>query len=341
MKFGPVPVEDALGAILAHSMPLQGGKRLRKGLVLTGDDIAALQTAGHDEITVARLDASDTGEDEAARRIAAAMVPDAYEASLRIGRASTGRVNLHAVGPGVLTFDASAIAAANQIDPMITIATLPPFARVWERGLVATIKVISYGISRASLRQAEEALRDAMRVRPVIMQTATLIETVIPPIGRATAGASDNTPNDKGEAAIRERLERLGMTLSEVITVPHATAEIAQAIAGAEGDVILILTASATSDPRDTAPQAVRMAGGQVTRFGMPVDPGNLLFTGGLGAVPIIGLPGCARSPALNGADWVLERVVCGVAVTDADIAAMGIGGLLKEIPQRGRPRES
>ena len=105
-------------------------------------------------------------------------------------------------------------------------------------------------------------------------------------------------------------------------------------------DVILILTASATSDPDDTAPNAVRCAGGEVLHFGMPVDPGNLLFLGRLGARPVIGLPGCARSPALNGADWVLERVACGVPVTGADITAMGVGGLLKESPARPHPRE-
>jgi molybdenum cofactor cytidylyltransferase len=102
----------------------------------------------------------------------------------------------------------------------------------------------------------------------------------------------------------------------------------------------MILTASATSDPEDVGPAAVRAAGGIVERFGMPVDPGNLLFLGRVGTRPVIGLPGCARSPAPNGADWVLERVVCGVEVTDADIAAMGVGGLLKETAARGRPRE-
>ena len=71
----------------------------------------------------------------------------------------------------------------------------------------------------------------------------------------------------------------------------------------------------------------------------MPVDPGNLLFIGDLAGVPVIGLPGCAKSPALNGADWVMERVICGVPVTSADIAAMGVGGLLKESPARGMPR--
>ena len=76
-----------------------------------------------------------------------------------------------------------------------------------------------------------------------------------------------------------------------------------------------------------------------LTRFGIPVDPGNLLFYGRIGARPLIGLPGCARSPALNGADWVLERICCGIEPSDSDIAAMGVGGLLKESPSRPHPR--
>ena len=59
-----------------------------------------------------------------------------------------------------------------------------------------------------------------------------------------------------------------------------------------------------------------------------------------VGGRPVIGLPGCARSPALNGADWVLERIACGRIPTAEDIAAMGVGGLLKESPMRGQPRE-
>lgn len=70
----------------------------------------------------------------------------------------------------------------------------------------------------------------------------------------------------------------------------------------------------------------------------MPVDPGNLLFFGAIGDKPVIGLPGCARSPALNGADWVLERLVCGLTLDQGDISSMGVGGLLKEIPTRPRP---
>ncbi|MEL7089201.1 MAG: molybdopterin-binding protein, partial [Planctomycetota bacterium] len=146
--------------------------------------------------------------------------------------------------------------------------------------------------------------------------------------------------NAKGEAAIAARLHALGMELADVQTVPHRVAPLAEAITQVEGDMVLILTGSATSDARDTAPEAIRAASGEVTRFGMPVDPGNLLVLGRLPERPVIGLPGCARSPALNGADWVLERLACGLAVSDDDIAAMGVGGLLKEIPIRPQPRE-
>jgi len=123
------------------------------------------------------------------------------------------------------------------------------------------------------------------------------------------------------------------------VIVQHRVAPLAEAISECNADMILILTGSATSDAMDVAPEALRAAGGEVTRFGMPVDPGNLLFIGRLQGAEVIGLPGCARSMALNGADWVLSRLACGLAVTSADIAGMGVGGLLKEIPSRPMPR--
>ncbi|WP_172299819.1 molybdopterin-binding protein [Pseudoruegeria sp. HB172150] len=327
MKFGPVPVGEAAGAVLAHSLAL-GGRKLRKGRVLEADDITAIRDEGLDEVIVARLDTDDLGEDPAATRITAAMIPDPEAAHLRVTRASTGRVNVYATTFGVLDIDVDKIEAANRIDPLVTIATLPPFARCGDRTMVATVKIIAYGVAEKSVDMAEVLVADAMRLCPVQLATATLIQTDI--------GAGPG----KGEDAIAGRLDALGMDLTGTETVPHRTAPLAEAVARAKGDLVLILTASATSDPHDVAPEAVRQAGGTVTRFGMPVDPGNLLFIGEQGGRPVIGLPGCARSPALNGADWVLERVACGLEVTDADIAAMGVGGLLKESPARPHPRE-
>ena len=162
----------------------------------------------------------------------------------------------------------------------------------------------------------------------------------VPPRGPRSAPGQDAKLSAKGQKAVEARLRALGMRLAGVLTVAHDSAAIADALGRVDGAMALILTGSATSDLDDTAPQAVRQAGGTVARFGMPVDPGNLLFHGRIGARPVIGLPGCARSPALNGADWVLERLACGLEVTDDDIAAMGVGGLLKEIPLRPQLRE-
>lgn len=334
MKFGPVPVSDATGAILAHSVDL-AGKRLRKGVTLEASHIAALTAAGHDTVIVARLDADDVHENDAAAALAAALVPDPAAAGLRLTAPFTGRVNLIAEAPGVAIMDVAALTALNTVDPMITLATVPPFHQMRQGGMVATVKIIAYGVARRHLDRACTLGAGAIRLAQPHLRTATLIITEI-------AGGLDSTEEQepgKGQAAIKARLTALDMGLEQVVKVPHHKDDLARAIAAARSDLVLILTGSATSDTDDVGPAALRLAGGHVERVGMPVDPGNLLFLGHLGPRPVIGLPGCARSPALNGADWVLSRIACGLTVTAQDIAAMGIGGLLKEIPSRPMPR--
>ena len=95
-------------------------------------------------------------------------------------------------------------------------------------------------------------------------------------------------------------------------------------------DVLMILGASAICDRHDVIPTAIEEAGGTVIYFGMPVDPGNLLLLGEVGRIKVIGLPGCSRSPAMNGLDLVLDRLMAGFEVSASDIQAMGVGGLLR-----------
>jgi molybdenum cofactor cytidylyltransferase len=330
MRFGPVPLHEAEGTVLAHSVQLTKG-RLRKGRVLSRDDIALLAANGLTRVTVARLDPCDIEENEAARRLAAALVPDPEAAGLEVQEAFTGRVNIRATRPGVVSIDVAAVEALNAVDPMITLATVPRWQRAWPGMMVGTVKIIAYGVEEDALTQAEAAARNTLSVRPVELHSAGLIVTEVP--------GDPVSPEDKGIRAVAGRLDALGMTLETVRIVAHDTDAITGALTDLPGALKLILTASATSDIHDVAPSAVVAAGGRITRFGMPVDPGNLLFLGQMGSAPVIGLPGCARSPALNGADWVLERVACGVPVSAADISAMGVGGLLKEIPTRPQPR--
>ncbi|MEM9778849.1 MAG: NTP transferase domain-containing protein, partial [Pseudomonadota bacterium] len=203
---------------------------------------------------------------------------------------------------------------------------------VSEGMMVGTVKIIPYAVSEHAVEAALVPARKAgLRIAPPHIRGADVILT-------RTEGFADKLLT-KGETVVRGRLSALGVAVETCKVVPHRTGDVAQAIANSHAGMVLLLGASATSDAADVCPAGLTEAGGTLTRFGMPVDPGNLLFLGDFGGRPVVGLPGCARSPAMNGADWVLERLVCGLPVGDDDIAGMGVGGLLKEIPVRPHPR--
>lgn len=333
MKFGAVPVAQAEGCILAHSIGLPD-RRLKKGRLLRPTDLAALAAAGIADVTVARIGAADIPEDEAAARIAAALCSDAAGHGLTVSAPFTGRANVFAAQDGVLTVEAAQIHDLNAVDPSLTLATLPPMTRVTARQMVATVKVIPYAAPASAVARSEALLTgDALAVHGFAARDALLILTRTPGMKPALL--------TKGADAVRARLSALGISNVTERIVDHSVTDLCAAMTEQAGGsaLTLILTGSATSDREDVGPAAVAAAGGTISRFGMPVDPGNLLFLGDLAGRPVIGLPGCARSPKLNGADWVLERLAAGLNVTDGDIAAMGVGGLLKEIPSRPEPR--
>lgn len=313
---------------MAHSVPLPTG-RMRKGKRLDAADIAALAGLGLTEVTVARLEAGDQHEDEAALDVAKALVRGA--AGLDLKPVGTGRVNIHALEAGVVGIVAAKINAVNAVDPMITVATVPEWQRQVAGGMVATVKIISYGVAGEDVRRAVVAGDGALCLHRPVLRNAALIQTSV--------DAEDD--GAKGYRETAKRLQRLSVQLAPQKMVAHRVADLAAALTDAakDAELLLILTGSATSDPADVGPSAVRAAGGEMSYFGMPVDPGNLLFIGHLNGRPVIGLPGCAKSPALNGADWVMERLICGITLTGRDIAGMGVGGLLKEIAIRPQPR--
>jgi molybdenum cofactor cytidylyltransferase len=124
--------------------------------------------------------------------------------------------------------------------------------------------------------------------------------------------------------------------------VPHEAPSLAEALRRADligPDIVVVFGASAISDRRDVIPAAIEMAGGRIEHLGMPVDPGNLLLIAQMQGKPVLGAPGCARSPKENGFDWVLQRLLAGLTVGRAEIVALGVGGLLMEIKTRPQPR--
>jgi molybdenum cofactor cytidylyltransferase len=332
MKFGAVPVAEAEGGILAHSLKL-GSVALKKGRVLSAADLDLIAGEGLAEVTIARLEAGDIGEDEAAARVAAAAVGSGVTAEPPF----TGRVNLHAVARGVFVVDRERVDRLNLVDEAVTLGTLPRFTVVEPRQMVATIKIIPFAASEAAVRECARAaivggpLLHVAAFRP---RAAGLIQTQLPGLKASIL--------DKTREVTLGRLTALGCTLMLEARCDHETAALAAAIGdmlGHDVELVLIHGASAILDRRDVIPAAIAAAGGRVDHFGMPVDPGNLLLLGHVGERVVLGLPGCARSPKVNGFDWVLERLVADLPVGASEIMRMGVGGLLAEIPTRPLPR--
>jgi molybdenum cofactor cytidylyltransferase len=334
MQFGSFPLDHCEGAILAHSQAVADG-RLRKGKVLTHDDLLALDHAGITEVVVARLEPGDVHEDAAAARLAEACAG----AELTLGTAATGRVNLFAARDGLAVYAAERLHAVNGIDEAITVAAVDPHARVSAGQIVATLKIIPFAVPETTLHQAcQTAHRSAgrlLRVAPFRAKQVGLVQTRL-------SGTTDKVLT-KTERAIEDRVRALNSRLVARQTVPHTGAAVAEALAAQarQGcELILVVGASATTDRRDVIPTAIAAAGGAVQHYGMPVDPGNLLVVGTLNRVPVLALPGSARSPKTGGNDWVLWRLCADLPVDSATIMRMGAGGLLKDIPARPLPRE-
>ncbi|OBQ68503.1 4-diphosphocytidyl-2C-methyl-D-erythritol kinase [Mesorhizobium loti] len=331
MKFGPIAIEEAEGAVLAHATTA-GEKRFRKAHRLSAEDVSILKRAGVSQVVAAVLGSDDLGEDAAAQRIAESM----RFSGIEVRPAATGRVNLHAKASGIFTVDAGMIDAINAVDPAITIATLAQHAPVEKGQMVATVKIIPFAVASALVDTvmkicAGGAIFAVNAYQPV---RVGVIQTVLPGIKPSVL--------DKTLRVTEARLARSGGRLTAERRTPHEIAPVAEAAASLarDNDLVVIFGASAMSDFADVVPAAIERAGGTVVRAGMPVDPGNLLVLGTLGGKRVIGAPGCARSPKENGFDWVLDRLVAGLDVTAKDIAGMGVGGLLMEIPTRPQPRE-
>ncbi len=332
MKFGPVPVAGAAGSVLAHGTRVGDGV-LKKGTRLTAQHCARLVACGIDSVIVARGEPGDLSEDEAAARLAAAIAGPGVVAE----PAFTGRTNLFAGSDGIFRVEREMVDRFNRVDPAITLATLPAFAPVRAGQMVATVKIIPFAVPGAAVAAADAAVAGCpLRIAPWQISRVGVVSTLLPSLKMATV--------DKTLSVLAGRLAPAGAAILAEERVPHRADAVAAAIlrlraAGAE--LIVLFGASAVVDAADILPEGIRAAGGEVLRFGMPVDPGNLLLLADLEGVPVLGAPGCARSPKENGFDWVLGRLLAGIPVSGDDIAGLGVGGLLMEIPSRPQPRSA
>jgi molybdenum cofactor cytidylyltransferase len=331
MKFGPASPADAVGGVTVHTLR-QGSLVLKKGTTIGAAEVEALNRAGVQEVVVVRLEDGDISEDLAAGSIARAIAGDGVD----VERAFTGRSNLFAARAGVLVVDRQAVDNINRVDEAITFATLPLFKAVVSGEMIATVKIVPFGIEADLCEMAVAAAKTGrMSVAPYTVKRVGIISTLLPGLAPKVI--------EKTLRVTADRLAPAGAAIIAERRVPHEEMALAASIKellmlGAE--LVIVFGASAIADRRDVIPAALEAVGGKIEHFGMPVDPGNLLLIGNAGGVPVLGAPGCARSPVENGFDWVLTRLLAGLKVTRTDLTGMGVGGLLMEIVTRPQPRK-
>ncbi len=320
------PVSDSVGTLLAHNVADADGRRvLKKGTRLAEEHLARLTELGHSQVMVAVLEADDVHENEAALTLAETLQTD----QMRLTRVTGGRVNLVAEVDGLLEVDPERLLELNLL-PGITLATVPPHTVIGpnqKTAQVATLKIIPYAVRARDLNRALELARP----RPGVVEVRPL------PPGRRAAVllTGEASAHDKIHADFvpptQTRLERLGAELAAVEAIPQELEAIREAAGrlAKESDLLIVAGQTSIMDEDDTTPRALREAGAEVVVHGAPVEPGNLLALAYFPNTPVLCAPGCARGLSHNVVDILLPRLLLGDRLDRADIAALGLGGLL------------
>lgn len=324
MIFGEFDTDAAAGVMLAHTLKI-GGRTLKKGRTLVPADLAWLRDAGIATVLGARLAPGDVQEDAAAAQIAALLTGPDTNAETR--RPYTGRCNLHASLRGIVQVDVERIDRLNLLDEAVAIGTLPQHAVARPGQVVATVKIIPFAVPPRLIEACREiaSAGPLLRVAELKPHRVALIMSELPGMKESIFAGT--------VAATRHRLDALGSRLALVLRCAHERlaleAMVRQALASG-CDLVLVCGATVAKDRNDIAPAAVTAAGGQIDHFGMPVEPGNMLVLAHVGSVPVVIMPGCGRSRRTNGLDWVLQRLLAGLAPTREDIMRLGVGGLIR-----------
>lgn len=337
MKFGPVSLDEAHGKILGHNVTGPDGRRIfRKGRPLEPEDIERLKELGRQTVYVAELEPGDVGENSAAKRIAEKL----FDRHFRLSGPSTGRANVYTTTLGVLRVEVERLFEINRCEG-ITLATLRNNSPVIEAKIAATLKILPYAVPESMVKTAELLAREngpLLRLDRLVQRHVSLILSGSPSARERIVRSF--------ESALSQRLEQLGSGIDTVDFVVLDQEEDEAALAAmidkrVEGGAQLVILAGETAimDRYDIAPRAVERAGGGVISFGAPVDPGNLLMLAHLGETPILGAPGCARSPKDNIIDLVLPRLLVGDRLERDDVITLAHGGLLEDVPERPSPR--
>lgn len=320
-----IPTTQAVGHVLCHDLTQiikdsYKDARFRKGHVVRPEDIPVLLSMGKEHLYVWEMVPGMLHEDEGAARLAALCANE----HLIPSPVKEGKIDFTADCDGLFQVDSQRLLAVNSLEEVM-IATRHGNTAVRKGDKLAGTRVIPLVISERKLQAAESAAGDAplLTLRPYVKKTAAIVST----------GSEVQTGliEDTFSPVVRAKLAAYGIETLSVVYPGDGVESVANAIAAqrATGAELILCTGGMSVDPDDNTPGGIRASGARIVTYGAPVLPGAMFLLGDYddGTV-VMGLPGCVMYAGATIFDLALPRVAAGVALTKADIAGMGEGGL-------------
>ena len=306
------------------------GPAFKRGHIITKDDIPELLSTGKEHVFVLELVEGQVHEEEAALRIAKAVMGKGLSHSLP----SEGRVNLKTTGAGLLKINIAALDEINLLGDII-IATLHNNTVCKEGTTVAGMRIIPLFTSEEKLSQMEQIAR---KNKPVI----TLAPMKLKNIGLIVTGNEvfKGLIQDGFSPILHQKIEALGCTVNNEEIVPDDPEIIAHTIQKfrAKGSEVILCCSGMSVDPDDVTPQGIRKSGADVRFYGLPVLPGAMFLYAKLDNVHVLGVPACVLHAPTTAFDALFPIVLTGEELSFESTRPMGHGGLCIKCPECSYP---
>ncbi|MBI1736166.1 MAG: hypothetical protein HYR51_13405 [Candidatus Rokubacteria bacterium] len=306
--------------VLCHDVRDADGKvRAPKGARVDGEMAATLLAVPWDEIHVLAVAAGDLHEEDAGRRLAAAVVGDGVEVKGYTG----GQWALAASRRGLLAVRRDALTDANALDG-ISVFSLFDGQPVEPGEVVARAKVTPLVIAEDTIRRVESVARAASG----LVAVDGFCREVIGAVARERLDAKQRA---RFEAALQQKMDWFGSALLPIRWTGGSARAVADELTALRGDgaTLLIVAGASALDPLDPVFGALELLGARMERHGAPAHPGSLLWLAFWEGRRVVGMPTCGMFSQATTFDLVLPRMLAGAHIGNRELAELGHGGLL------------
>ena len=319
-------VEDALGKKLAYDVSLIAedykGAILRRGHIITLEDIEVLKKSGHHIVFVEdEYEENVIHEEDAVYLLAKELAG----MGTYVEKAPEGKALLRASHNGLFKVNERGLYKINY-EGLFAVISQKTNTPVEQNEILAVVDLIPLTISTNELRKHLEL---AMRYAPIFM----VKEFIRKSVGLVITGTEvyEGLIKDRASDKVEEKVRKYGGYVAEKIIVPDNEDRIKEAILNfiRKYDLVIV-TGGMSVDPTDKTPKAIASTGAKIVAYGIPIKPTTMSLIAYYGEKPIIGVSsGIIFFREENVLDILLPKIMANEKWTREEIVSLGHGGIM------------